>query len=119
MNDDWIDDELSRSLRPPSEKAPAFDDTVRAAEARLAARTRRLRAGSGLAAIAAVVAVAIGLSLRAPEAPGVDLGIEEALLTTTQWTAPSDVLLPAHEFDIYRDTPALPGSTEALEGTFL
>ena len=119
MNDNWIDDELFRSLKPPKEAAPAFDATLRAAEARLAARTRRLRAGSGIAAMVAVVAVAVGLSLRGPEAPGVDLRIEEALLGTTQWAAPSDVLLPTHEFDIYRDTPALPGSTETLEGTFL
>ena len=115
MNDDWIERELEASLRPPRGQAtPAFDDTLRAAHERLVRRRRRLRTGGGVAAMAALVAVGIGISLRDAAPPGVDLRIDEALLGSTQWQAPSDVLMPTHEFDIYRDTPALPGSTETL-----
>ena len=41
------------------------------------------------------------------------------LLGSTSWQAPSDVLLPQHEFDLYQDMPALIESTEAATGALL
>jgi hypothetical protein len=45
--------------------------------------------------------------------------IADALMNSTTWTAPSDVLMPDHQFDIYRDIPVLDQSTISEEGTLL
>ncbi len=45
--------------------------------------------------------------------------IAAALLENTSWAAPSDVLLPQHRFDIYREIPAFIESTKLEEGTLL
>jgi len=41
------------------------------------------------------------------------------LLGTTGWSAPSDSLMPDHQFDIYQDIPVLIESTETYGGTLL
>ena len=41
------------------------------------------------------------------------------LMDSTYWTAPSDVLLPDRQFDIYQDMPELFESTEPAGGTLL
>jgi hypothetical protein len=41
------------------------------------------------------------------------------LMDSTYWSAPSDVLLPDREFDIYQDLPVLFESTEPAEGALL
>ncbi len=117
MTDDWLDQELNRSLRAQA-PAPDFAATIDAATARLAAeRRRRLGAGAGFAAAVAAIAVAVTLRMQAPDAVSDDFHIEEALLGSTHWTAPSDSLLPRREFDIYQDLPVMPGSTELQQGT--
>ena len=118
MNDDWIDQELRRSLRPGKRPTtPDFGDTIRAAEAKLS-DTRRPLPIAG-AAVAMVALTLVGVWMRGTNTPVDEFHIGDALLGSTQWTAPSDVLLPAREFDIYRDLPELPGSTESEQGTLL
>ena len=96
---------------------PAFEDTYAAAEARIALRVRRRRAVYGIAAATAIVAVAASLLLpRGGEWLYVD---PDDLATGTAWVAPSDVLLPEHSFDIYRDIPVLIESTDSDEGALL
>ena len=70
------------------------------------------------AAIAVVVAT---FSLwSANEAEVVDeFLIADALLNSTQWSAPSDLLMPEHQFDLYQDLPLLMESTESQEGSLL
>jgi len=41
------------------------------------------------------------------------------LLESTSWVAPSDVLLPKHEIDLYQDLPAFSVSTRPAEGALL
>jgi len=43
----------------------------------------------------------------------------EALLDATYWIAPSDVLMPQYQFDIYQDIPFLMESTDIQEGSLL
>ena len=41
------------------------------------------------------------------------------LMGSTSWAAPSDVLMPEYEIDIYQDLPALMESTKPVEGALL
>ena len=120
MHDDWLDDELHRSLKRGSEHAVAdFASVLQAAEERNAASTMRYRL---VAACAVIVSIAVVAIAQWPNGGGVvedEFLIAVAMLETTQWTAPSDALLPQHQFDIYRDLPVFMGSTEAEEGTLL
>ena len=68
-------------------------------------------------AVAAVAAVVVAFNLQSPETTSY---IEVAeLLETTYWSAPSDVLLPEHEFDIYQEMPVIFESTEPAGGALL
>jgi len=100
-------------------RVPAFAPTLAAAERSMHRTARRQRMAAGLAAAAAVAAVAFVLwpSQQAAEAP--QYLSEQALLDSTAWVAPSDVLLPRYEFDIYQDLPVLNGLDDLQEGTFL
>lgn len=115
---------LRRAAAARERPAPSFDALWEAAQQRAYSRRRRTR----LAAAALVAALAAGLLLDAPRppAPGRDAPLPQhdllnaaRLLETTHWEAPSDVLLPARERDIYRDLPALEVSTEGNEGALL
>jgi hypothetical protein len=62
------------------------------------------------AAVAAIALLGIGLlPTEKDEFTYVDV---EALVATTYWSAPSDFLLPEHQFDIYREVPRLFESTD-------
>lgn len=99
----------------PRDAAPDFDATLHAAQERLAARGRNVRRFAAAAALAAIAAIA--MFGNAPREPSY---IELAeLMESTYWTAPSDVLLPDRQFDIYQDMPALFESTEPAGGTLL
>ena len=98
-------------------RAPAFEQTFAAAEMRAARLVRRRRTAYGIAAAAAVVAVAASLLL--PRAEDWQYVNPDDLATSTTWVAPSDVLLPEHSIDIYRDIPVLIESTDSNGGALL
>ena len=118
--EDWVEDELRHARRGiPATDAPAFAKTFEAAEAQLDAERRRLYTSGAIAAVLALVAIGIALRMPGPATPDGAYRIGDALMTSTQWTAPSDALMPRHQFDIYQDLPTLPGSTESAQGTLL
>lgn len=121
------EDALKRALKSAFAEAepdnvPPFGAMFDSAEARL--RVRRKRSQLGLVA-AALVAVAAGFLLwpslqgGLDEVPADDLLIAEALMNSTSWQAPSDVLLPDRQFDIYQDMPFEDVSTNLQEGPLL
>jgi len=120
--DDWVDAELRRALRGrPAATAPDFAATLKAAEQRQSPDRHRLYTSGAIAAVLGVVAIGLALQWSAPEPgpPSDSYRISEALMSSTQWQAPSDALLPQHRIDIYGDIPDLPGSTESTQGTLL
>ena len=101
------DQAIKQSLQQAQEKAdgvaPDFTTVFGAAERQIRSRSRK-RYG-GLAAAAVVMAIALSLiPSRKDEVTYVDV---EELMATTSWSAPSDALLPRHQFDIYRELPKL------------
>ena len=108
---------LQQTQRFADGQAPEFQQIFGAAE-RQASRRRKAQ----FAAVAATLsALAFGLLLTSEdEFTYVDM---DELMATTQWSAPSDSLLPAHQFDIYRELPrlieSLPVSTDSNEGALL
>lgn len=112
------DDTLRRRVReawPEPSQAPPFEAAWAAAERRRASR----RYGYGFGAAAAAVTAAVFVLLNSG-APTTESYIEVAdLMNSTYWAAPSDVLLPDREFDIYQDLPELFESTEPAEGALL
>ena len=117
-NDDNFNTEIKRAWPDnDSSRVPAFAMTWHAAEQRYARARRRY---GMLAGAAAVVAMAIvGLQLQTSPTADVNYIEVDDLMGSTSWTAPSDVLLPSHEFDIYQELPTLLESTEAAGGTLL
>ena len=102
---------------PEAGRMPTFAATWQAAERRLAARRRQYRVLAGAAAL--VAAVAVGLLLRTPSVPDTSYVEIDELMGSTSWVAPSDVLLPEHQFDIYQELPSLLESTDAAGGSLL
>lgn len=96
---------------------PPFATIWQAAERRHAANRRSYRR---LAATAAVVAVVVvGVNLQTPQSEQVQFVEFADLMESTSWSAPSDVLLPEHQFDIYQDMPMLIESTQSVGGSLL
>lgn len=94
---------------------PSFETVFAAAKHALIGR-RRMQA-AGLVAAIAMMAIALGLlSTGGNEITYVDL---DELVATTNWSAPSDSLLPTHQFDLYREMPRLFESTDTDEGATL
>ena len=115
------EDKLEQQVRqswPPidARKAPSFAAAWQAAERRHAMSRRRNRVFAGAAAV--IAAVVVGMLLQAPPSNGEYIAMDE-LMSSTSWTAPSDVLLPEHEFDIYQELPSLLESTETGGGSLL
>ena len=120
MND--TDRQLAEALKraaPTAETVPGFDQVFGQAEAELARRARR-RYLSVAGAVASVAVVAVALLLFAPDEAPPPEGLRiTGLLDSTSWVAPSDVLLPEHEFDIFEELPEPMESTEPAEGALL
>lgn len=116
--DEIINRRLKRALQSMSATpVPGFDKTLAVAEKRLRASKRRNLAVSGLAATAAVAALVLMTTM--PGEVNDEYVSADVLLATTYWSAPSDVLLPTQDIDIYRDLPVLIESTEIIEGALL
>jgi hypothetical protein len=54
----------------------------------------------GVAAVIAVAVIVAGLWSAQQDVPGDDYLIANALMNSTLWSVPSDLLLPEHQFDI-------------------
>lgn len=93
---------------------PAFGTTWAIAEKRVRARRRR---HGMLAGSAAVLALALFM-LQPSEDEFYYINTTE-LLETTSWAAPSDSLMPEHQYDIYGEIPVLIESTETYGGALL
>lgn len=103
------------SAWPSTDDEPAFDEVWLAARQKHTAMRTRYRR---FAAVAAIVGAA--LIVLFAESTTQETYIEVAdLMESTYWTAPSDVLLPEREFDIYQDMPVLFESTEPAGGSLL
>ena len=95
---------------------PPFDRVWWAADARYVDLKRRYRRIAGVAAIVAATVVALNWQTPADETTYIELA---ELLESTYWSAPSDVLLPKRDIDIYQDLPALFESIEPAGGALL
>lgn len=115
MNDAQLRKRIVETMRR-DDRAPDFDETWRAAEARHRRNRSTKRIVAGAAATVAAIAVAVSLNLPKAGAPMVEM---TDLLGSTSWQAPSDVLLPALRTDIYQDLPDLTEYTGAAEEAFL
>ena len=107
----------AEQARREAGQAPEFATVFAAAEATAASRTRRRRTALGIAAAAAVTALAVSLLL--PRGEDWQYVNPDDFATSTTWVAPSDVLLPQHSIDIYRDIPVLIESTDSNGGALL
>lgn len=116
MNDEELKNALKSAYQVAEKKAPSFGETMTAAERRLKPSGMRLKVLGGLAA--ALVGALVFWPGRVPE-PTDDFLIADSLMNSTSWIAPSDALMPEHQFDIYRETPFLNESTISPEGTLL
>lgn len=99
------------------ETPPPFEEAWSAAELKHRQSRRRYATFSGIAAALAIVVVGL-LSLKQADLNDEFL-IADSLLNKTQWSAPSDVLLPQHQYDIYREVPFLVEPMNIDEGLFL
>ena len=118
-----FDNELRAALRSGQDKAeagrvPDFDIVWGRATAQAAERRRRTRMLGGIAAAVALVAIVLVGQLR-PTPPEWQFVDPDDLASSTNWVAPSDILLPKHQFDIYGEIPVLIESTERDGGTLL
>ena len=118
-NDRILRTTLQKAQRQADGPVPEFDRVFAAAQRTL--RDRRRLQFAAAAAVAAIALLAIGLlPTEKDEFTYVDV---EALVATTYWSAPSDFLLPEHQFDIYREVPRLfesmDVSTESDAGALL
>lgn len=101
------------------QEPPAFDDVWAAAELRHFKARRRYATVGGIAAAIAIVAVVAGYWSSQETAITDEYLIADSLLNKTQWSAPSDGLLPQHEIDIYQEVPFLMELTNLDEGPLL
>ncbi len=117
-----MDKALQNGLRRAQQEAergrtPDFDTVWAAAEKR--AITGRKQGWMVASAAAATIIAVITVGLLRPaerEWRYVNPGEFES---STSWIAPSDVLLPDHRVDIYREIPVLIESTKTEEGALL
>jgi hypothetical protein len=117
QSDEGIQDQVSRAWQQAEgARPPQFDRIWQAADARhLKSRQRYGRVASAAAIVAAAV-VALNWQTTANETTYIELA---ELLESTYWSAPSDVLLPKRDIDIYQDMPVLFESFEPAGGELL
>ncbi len=114
--DDTLGDNLKRSWRATvGREPPSFDAAWHAAETRHL-RRRRIRHTAIAAAFVMVGAIVLKSGVPTDDAAYIEIA---ELLESTNWSAPSDALLPEREFDIYEDIPSFIESTEPVGGALL
>ncbi len=119
MNEDRVRQELKDAYQSAERKPPSFDEVWTAAEARHGQSRRRFRTIGGIAAAVAVIGITFGLWPEQQAELTDEFLIADSLLNSTSWSAPSDSLMPEHQFDIYREIPFLNESTNSQEGSLL
>ncbi len=114
MSEKIVAASLQRAQKQAEGFAPAFASVFAAAELQ-AAKIRRRR----LIGVAGVAVASLTFALLSGGSDGVRYIDVDELTASTCWLAPSDVLLPQRQFDIYRELPVLFESTESKEGALL
>jgi hypothetical protein len=114
------DQELAQAVRQAAGEDPAPPNFEALWSRARGDYERSRRRYSWLASAAATVA-AVVVTAHFVTRPGDDTTYIEVaeLLDGTSWTAPSDVLMPEHQFDIYEELPTLTRSTKPAEGALL
>lgn len=100
-------------------RIPSFNETWVCAEAEFVRTSNQHRRVGGLVAAALVVGIAIAFWPTQQAEFSDDFLIADGLLNSTLWSAPTDTLMPEHQFDIYQELPFLLESTEGQEGSLL
>ena len=120
MNDEKLKQQLRDSLQSTQgDDSHEFDVIWSNAEQMHLATKSRYRQIGGSAAAAAVATIAFVLwPLNGNNGAPIYL-TEEDLLSSTQWVAPSDVLLPEYRIDIYGELPVLIDTNDFDEGSLL
>jgi hypothetical protein len=120
MNDNELKQQLQNSLHSMQrDDVPEFDSVWANAEKRHHASRLRYARVAGFAAAAAVAAMTFMMwPLNGNNVPDIYL-TEQDLMSSTHWLAPSDVLLPEHQFDIYGELPVLIETNDLDEGSQL
>lgn len=118
------EEDIRRSLKPAFDdaqtgNAPTFDQVWANADAAYGKSQRRYRVIGGVAAAIAVLGVVASLWPVQQAEPSDDYLIADALMNSTSWSAPSDTLMPEHQFDIYQEIPFPGVSTNGQEGSLL
>ena len=113
------EENIRKSLKPAFEKtqtsnAPGFDDVWAKAETAYSDSQRRFRVIGGIAAVLAAAVIIATLWPAQQAELSDDYLIADALMNSTMWSAPSDSLMPEHQFDIYQEIPFLLESTNSL-----
>lgn len=124
MKDKMQEDDIRNLVKPAfdeaqSGNAPDFGKVWANAEAAYSQSQRHYKIFGGVAAAIVVAVVSAGLWSTQQAELSDEYLIADALMNSTLWSAPSDLLLPEHQFDIYQEIPILDESTNALEGTLL
>lgn len=122
--DKMKENDIRKFLKPAFDRqqandAPDFDKVWANAEIVRGNSRRRFRLASGVAAALALAVIAATLWPSQQVELSDDYLIADALMNSTLWSAPSDSLMPEHQFDIYQEIPFLIESTNSLEGTLL
>jgi len=116
MNDEELKQKLKSGLQAMQPDAPRFAEVWSAAKA---VRSKSRRSYAGLAAAAAAVSLLTIVLWPAGRLPDDSYLNELALLNSTHWSAPSDVLMSDLDWGVYQDIPQFIESTEMQEGTLL
>lgn len=115
--------EIRQALKDAHESAegkpPPFDAVWAAAESAHGHSRGRFRVIGGFAAAVAVIAIIAGLWPEQQAGLTDEYLIADALMNSTSWSAPSDSLMPEHQFDIYQEIPFPGVSTNEQEGSLL
>ena len=130
------DSQLREALQGSPVTPPPFEQTLESAGRRLRRRTAVRRVGG--AAVACGFAFLAFTWQTGPVSSAPQFALQEALMTTTRWNAPSDALLasasgrgavdlrvpsdtllPRHRINLYSEMPGISVSTETEEGPLL